>query len=257
MIALFKTHNSFGRSILTIDPPEKDETTIFGVPYLRSVLSLGKALPRIFCVEDSLCGLKSTISAFENAGKQLVFGLRLDVKPSNESCASKIVVFANGSEGILALRKLDTLRHESADLVVDLSSAEAAWLPNNLDWRGLFLQVVIPFYDSFLAKNVLSFTSIDLNPHESVPYFEESNGLPQDVLISRALVSARKSNEVIPAKTIYYPSRVDFDAWLTYKIVCSRKFSKSRTLDAPNEDHCGSVEFCWESYLEQSKEEAK
>ena len=56
---------------------------------------------------------------------------------------------------------------------------------------------------------------------------------------------------IVNTKSIYYENRDDFEAYQTYKCICGRGFStKAKTLDMPNLDHCGSPEFCYESYLE-------
>jgi hypothetical protein len=65
------------------------------------------------------------------------------------------------------------------------------------------IQVAVPFYDSFISKNLFHFGIHDLDLEGLSPwYFEEDNGHPFDFLISRAL--KKQKIETIKAKSIYY-----------------------------------------------------
>ena len=94
---------------------------------------------------------------------------------------------------------------------------------------------------------------VDINYFEP-KFFIESNGLPFDLLLSDAVknYANKNSHEVINTKSIFYKNRSDFDAFLTYKLICSRSGFASRksSLEKPNLDHMGSREFCFESFLE-------
>ena len=115
--------------------------------------------------------------------------------------------------------------------------------------------LAVPFYDSFLFKNITSFDNCvpDLSGLDPT-FFIEDNGLPFDKLIADTVASYTKSQgyPTETVKSIYYENKNDVDALQTYKCVCSRKFGKS-SLSKPNLDHFGSDQFCFESYLENER----
>ena len=84
-------------------------------------------------------------------------------------------------------------------------------------------------------------------------YFIEDNNLPFDYILGGLINNYCSENgfKTQKVKSIYYEKREDFEAYQTYKCICSRGFStKAKSLDSPNLDHCASPEFCFESYLE-------
>ena len=87
-------------------------------------------------------------------------------------------------------------------------------------------------------------------------FFIEQNHLPFDGMITNAVNKFCKKNDLPtqPVKSIYYKNRADFEAYQTYKCICNRGgwSGKSISLQKPNLDHCGSKEFCMESWKEQS-----
>ena len=115
--------------------------------------------------------------------------------------------------------------------------------------------LAVPFYDSFLFKNVTSFDNcapdlLSLSP----TFFIEDNGLPFDQLVSDTVISYAQAqgSPTEKVKSIYYQSASDVDALQTYKCICSRKFGKS-SLSKPNLDHFGSDQFSFESYLQHER----
>jgi hypothetical protein len=52
-------------------------------------------------------------------------------------------------------------------------------------------------------------------------------------------------------RSIFYKNRQDIEAYQTYRIITHRKMGKAQTLQRPELEHCGSAEFCWESYHEK------
>ena len=85
----------------------------------------------------------------------------------------------------------------------------------------------------------------------------ERNDLPFDALLEEKVLSYCKSfgHEAQLAKSIYYNKREDFEAFQTYKCICSRNFGRQSTLSKPNLDHLASREFCFESFLENKDNE--
>ena len=122
-------------------------------------------------------------------------------------------------------------------------------------WDKQNLDLVVPFYDSFLFKNLFLFNSFTCDMSSLSPSFIiEDNELPFDVLLNDFVKDYCEKNSfnILDAKSIYYNKRVDFDAFVCYKLICSRNSFSARksSLDKPNLDHMGSREFCLESYLE-------
>jgi hypothetical protein len=241
MTPLFKTHFSLnGRSILTVEKPEEDKIKINDTIYSRSVLSLGRDLDCLVFVEDSSVGFYSTVYAVCETGKKMVFGLRMSAKFSNEPCSSKVVFFAKDENGINILREIEQ------------ENAKNEFVDFNVYGFSENIRVAIPFYDSFLYKNVFNFAEIQPKLPQNTVFFIERNSLPFDPVLESFVCSFCAGKYGLElTKSIYYPSRKDFVAWQQYKISCNRSFSvKKQTIDSPNMDHCGSREFCWESYID-------
>ena len=219
MIALVKTHASIGKSILTVEKA-------FELPQDEVIL-----------VEDSMAGFRSAKKLSEKTGKPLRFGLRLETKCSSES--SKLIYFARNSEGVDSLRRLYTKTFTKGGGVYELKKEEL---------KGI--QVAVPFYDSYISKNLFHFGIHDLDLEGLNPwYFEEDNGHPFDFLISRAL--KKQKIETIKAKSIYYEKREDFAAFQFYKAVCQRKAGRPTTFERPQLEYFCSDQFCWEDYLDK------
>ena len=133
--------------------------------------------------------------------------------------------------------------------VTDLSSIKKHWDPEHLS-------MAIPFYDSFLFKNLFSFDIFCPNFSAFSPvFFIEEKGLPYDSFLKDSVESYAENNnfETQETHTVYYKNKKDLDAFLSYKLICSRGsyggFKSS--LEKPNLDHMSSDEFSFESYLQK------
>ena len=252
MLPLFKSHYSVGKSILTVDAPDKVEkggsASVFDIAQKNG-------LPQLVLVEDSLIGFLESKKVADSLGIQLVFGLRLSVcedmqkefKRGSLECAHKIIIFSKNSFGCSLLNQIYTCAFTNGGGKIDFANLKRLYNPNDL-------KIAIPFYDSFLFHNLFSYKEpciLDDSFFDPI-YFTEANQLPLDVPLLEAVESYCKgSHPIEKVKTIYYENREDFEAYQTYKCICGRGFSsKPKTLDMPNLDHCGSPEFCFESYLE-------
>ena len=123
-------------------------------------------------------------------------------------------------------------------------------------WHEDTLLLAIPFYDSFIFKNLTTFnTCVPDFSFTSPTFFIEDNSLPFDSLVNKGVLNYCKANKYKTEKThsIYYKNKSDFKAYLTYKLICSRNTFPGRavSIEKPNMDHMGSDEFCWESHLEK------
>lgn len=246
MIALYKSHYSIGKSILTLDHPDK--TSEAGSDSVFSILHNEK---KVVLVEDSLIGFLQAQKVASDLNLQLIFGLRIsashEIQVDNlNNCLHKIIIFAKNDEGCKLLNKIYShafCEHDGVILFKDLKKI----------WKEDCLSLSVPFYDSFIFKNSLYFCNCIPDFTFTTPhFFIEDNLLPFDQDV-KSKVSDYCSSEGYPmslAKTIYYNKRSDFSAYQTYKCICSKKY-KQRTLNVPNFDHLASPEFCHESYLEK------
>lgn len=254
-IPLFKSHYSIGKSILTLNPP-KDSEDVLSPDSVFDIVSENK-LDTFVLVEDSFMGFLEAKKVSEELGVNFVFGLRFDVcndvndlsDKNLDRCKHKVIIFPKNSSGCKLLNKIYTESKTKYSGLLDLNVIKEFWSE-----KDLFLG--IPFYDSFIFKNNLSFnTCVPSFSFTSPIFFIEGNGLPFDLIIKNSVQEYCTSNdfEIEQAQSIYYKNKEDFSAFLTYKLICGRNTFSGRelSLEKPNFDHLGSDEFCWESYLEK------
>lgn len=236
MLPLFKTHFSIGgRSILT----EKD------------VIRLHKRSGNdyLFLVEDSLMGFRKVNKECLKENINLIFGLRINSvqEDINSETPSKIVLFARNSNGIKFLRKV-----YSEAFINNHGILKINWLKDQKDRKHLNL--FIPFYDSFLSKNIFNFGMCNLFIDEFDPFFFlEDNDHPFDFLIKESLANLVSEEKLIKSKSIFYEKREDFKAFQMFKSFCNRQGGKTPTFDNPNVRGLCSAEFCFESWEEKNK----
>lgn len=249
MIPLFKSHYSIGKSILRIDNKNNSSSS-------KSIFEIAKneGLKEVVLVEDSLTGFLSSYKASIKFDVKLIFGLRLtccDLRSSSskslEDC-HKIIVFAKTDAGCKLLNKIFSKTYEMGGNSIELSKLKELW--SNKD-----LLLSIPFYDSFIYNNLFCFSQCTPSFSFTNPlFFIENNDLPFDSIIkSNVLDFCEKYKfKTTEAKSIFYESRDDFEAFQTYKCICGRSGWQGRavSLEKPNLDHCGSREFCIESWRE-------
>lgn len=251
MIALFKSHYSIGKSILTLEHPSKVKED-----GPQSIFSICENENTITLVEDSLIGFLQAQKTAQSLGKHLIFGLRIscshmevsdDPDEDRESqCTHKIIIFARNDAGCSLLNNIYSHAFCNNDGVIDIPTLKTLWSEDDLE-------MVVPFYDSFIFMNSMHFCSCvpDFSfckPH----FFLENNYLPFDQQIRKKVIDYCKNfkYDYSESKSIYYNKKEDFEAYQTYKCICAKKNGKQRTLSVPNFDHLASPEFCYESYLE-------
>jgi len=242
MIPLFVSDYSIGRSILKITPPKE---LVEGGPSYILDLALEAGLDEVFLVEDSMIGFLESHKTFSKAGIKLRFGVRFnmcnDVTKENQKNSSyKIIVFARNDDGCRTLYNLFSLAHVNNGGYLD---------PFLLDRNfNDDLLIAHPFYDSFIFHNTMYFKNCVYFPVSCEEhYFVEDNGLPFDPIIKSKLPDPK-----VNTKTILYHYREDAEACQVYRIACNRGFGRPRTLSAPNIEHFGSREFCFQSYMEKA-----
>lgn len=249
MLALFKSHYSIGKSILTLDDPKK--TSENGSD---SIFKIAKdhSLSSVILVEDTLIGFFEAFKRSKELNIQLIFGLRLSMRnsslPDDENSHHKVIIFSKNPNGCKLLNKIYSKAFCDFEGFLDFKSLKELW--NNED-----LKLVIPFYDSFLFMNHFSFNNCLPDFQFCVPTFlTEDNGLPFDhLLVNKVHDFANTLNAPVnKAKSIYYKDKKDSTAFQTYKIICNRMAGKERTLSRPELNHFCSDEFCFESWKEKS-----
>jgi len=223
MIPLFKTHFSIGRSILRLDDVNR--------------ICTENNIDEVYIVEDSMAGFPE---AFRLFGESLRFGVRFSIfnEDENPESESKIVAYADGDEGCKELYKLYT---ESFD-----KKLKTPWFGYNN------LKFCIPFYDSFLHKNLTGFSNCMPNLPEQILFNIEDNGLPFDQILESKVKQFIKNNPnpSVKVKSIYYENKEDIEAFQTYKCICNRQPGRQASLSNPRLDHFGSDRFCIEAWKE-------
>jgi len=248
VLPLFKSHHSLGRSILTLKEAGKTKP---GFP--TSIIDLVKEnnIKTPFLIEDSASGFIEAYENFKKIGVNVVFGFRVtatdDLTLKNESELSKehkIVVLLKNPKGYDNLIK-----------VITKASVDGFYYIPRIDYKNLRelwsenLALAIPFYDSFLYRNIIlgGCCVPDLTGFNPV-FFMEDNCLPFDWLIQEAIEKYTGNNfRKLAAKSIYYNTRKDFKAYLTNRCINNRS-----TLDKPEMEHLSSAEFCFESWKEKN-----
>ena len=250
-IPIFKSHYSIGRSILTLENQEEEKPN-----HPSSILEIAKRekMKTVFLVEDGINGFLEAYKNCEEAKIKLVFGLRLTVcenalEKNKESLEKecKYVILVKNIEGYKRLIKIsswaacDGFYYQPR---IDLKTLSKYWSEKDL-------QLCVPFYDSFLFNNALTFAICFPDFSFTKPvFFLEDNDLPFDYLVREKAMKYCKDNkfDTLPTKSIYYENKEDFKAYATFKCINNRS-----TLENPKFDHLCSNEFSFESWEEQQK----
>jgi len=248
MIPLFRSHFSIGKSILKLQGNKKEGGA-------DGVFDIAKeeSLDKLFLVEDSLTGFLESAKLSKNLGIQLIFGLRItacdkQTAEKNPTDCHKLIVFAKNDKGCKLLNKIYSHAFKDGNDSIELEELSTLW-------EEEALKLAIPFYDSFIHNNIMTFSKCAPAFNFTAPtFFLEQNLLPFDQIIRDNVLKFCKEKKLNTeeTKTIYYKSRADFEAFQTYKCICSRGgwAGRSTSLQKPNLDHCGSKEFCIESWKE-------
>ena len=249
MLALFKSHYSIGKSILTLDDPKK--VTEGGADSVFKIAKDNK-LKKIILVEDSLVGFFEAYKRSKEMDMTLVFGLRLNIRNSDlsedENSQHKIIVFAKNDEGCKLLNKI----YSQAFCQFSGYSTYASLKEH---WNDEHLKLAIPFYDSFIYVNNFSFANAIPDLSFTKPsLFIEDNGLALDFILKEKVLEFAKNNQLdtTTTKSVYYNKKSDVKAFMAYKIICNRSFGKDRTLEKPELAHFCSDQFSFESWKEQN-----
>lgn len=251
MIPLFKSHHSIGRSILTLAEAGKSEES---QPDSILDIAVDNKLDGVFLVEDGMTGFMEAYTNFQKANIPLRYGLRITVcenmgKKNEESKETehKVVIFLTAPEGYEPL--ITILSAAATDGFYYIPRVDCDTLKKLWPKKGLALAV--PFYDSFLFHNTMSFATCVPDFGFTVPvFFLEDNALPFDFLIQEKVRAYTKANkfEIVEAQSVYYKTFKDFKAYLTFRCIQNRS-----CLEMPRLEFMGSNQFCFESFLEKNR----
>ena len=247
-IPLWKSQYSLGKSILTLykaGESKEDEP--------QSIIDLAKGLglKRVTLVDDSISGFLEAQDSCLKSGLELQFGLKvvmcenIDNKTDeSRNKEHKVVIFSRNEAGDKRMIKISTL--SCCDGFYYYPRLDFARLKELWDDKDLLLG--IPFYDSFIFNNNLTYGACvpDFGAIHPI-FFLEDNNLPFDHIVkARVLEYAGDRYKTFQAQSIYYNKREDFLAYLT-----NRCIAKRTTLNKPNIEHCSSDEFCVEAFKEK------
>lgn len=247
MLPLFKSHFSIGKSILTLDHPDK---VVEDGPDSIFSIAVENGLKELYLVEDNMTGFFEAFRKCQELGIQLVFGYRFTCCTclENQDSCHKLIAFAKNDQGCKDLNKLYSFINTQSDGKISNDSLFDLWTDN--------LVMAIPFYDSFIFNNQLYLGNCIPEFKKIKPiFFIEDNGLPFDAMIASEVqqYAANMKCRTTLSKSIYYRHKADCEAFQSYKILCNRSFGKQATISSPNLNHFGSDEFCWESFLDKQE----
>ena len=249
ILPIFKSHYSIGRSILTLEDEPQEPS------YPDSIINILKdnKMNELYLVEDNMT---SFLQAYTNCKKNninLRYGLRLTITDNIEDKTdssrlknSKFIIFFKTENGYKKLIKIFSIAAKNGfyyEPRIDFKTLKGLWSDKDL-------LLAVPFYDSFIFNNVLKNNLCTPQLEFCSPiFFVENNNIPFDGLIKSKVIDycKKNQNEILNAKSIYYKSRLDFKAYLTFRCINMRT-----TLNKPEVEHMSSNEFCFESWKEKS-----
>ena len=244
-LPLFKSHYSFGKSILTLaDLPKTGEEDPDG-PVSVFQLAKSASMDKILLIEDSFAGFPEAQKVAAKNEIQLIFGLSFYLNSCSNGAVSKVCLIARNSDGMDELKRIYSAAHSKTDPSID---------PSDLQNKDNLL-VAFPFYGSFIARNLLNFEThiVSTSSIKHCVFLVEDNEHPFDVLIRPRVEEycAANGHTIQQTKTILYEKREDFDAIVVFRIEAgeSKSHGKPSTIDTPNLDHFASDAFCWESHV--------
>lgn len=267
---IFTSHYSLnGKSLLTLKPPGESKPG-GAVSVFDMVKEIN--LKEVILKENRIDGYISAYKQADKLGVKLCYGIQLttcadinDKTIDSRKTESDIIVFMKSYQGYLDfIRIWNRAWGHEGHFSYRIGGNDHAY--GRADWTLLKqywtenLMLGLPFFSSFIARNTLTFNQITPNFSSFYPnpwIFKEINsGLPFAFLIDNAIdryVAAQSdatlaAQSVVKSKSIYYWSRADMEAYVTFRAIANKG-----DYDSPNVDHLSSPEFCWEAYKELIK----
>lgn len=244
MIYLFKTHYSFGKSIIQVNNYSEKENR----PNLVNIC-VDNGIKQCFVVDDNIASLQPAFNTLSEKGISLVYGLRMsfvsnaeDFTEKGNNSSHKNIIFCRNREGTESLIKLST--KASVDFFykeprLDYNFLHSVWDDN--------LELAVPFYDSFLYNNIFTQNSCIPEFRSIKPtMFVEDHGLAFDKYIRKSVerYTTECCLEIVNTKSVYYPKKENFQSWKASKLMLRSGYSGNTSMITPNLDHCNSNTFC-------------
>lgn len=240
---IFATHYSISKSILTIE----DETEIKENSPV-SVIAICKThnLSELHLVERSFSGFIKSHELCEKHGIQLKFGYKvvvcsnhLDKSEESQKTESKAIIWMLNTDGYKDLLKI----HNEATI-------NGFYYYPRISWRFINdnitpnLGVSIPFYSSFLEKNLLySYQCLPDFSNFKPVFHVENHDLPFDNLIKSAILDyAKDKYETKETKQIYYYKPEHAKYLCVFRCIANRS-----SWEKPNLNHFSSSSFSYET----------
>jgi DNA polymerase III alpha subunit len=240
MIFLFKTHHSIKKGIIQTN----DKGSSDGALNLSDLVCKYEIDP-CYVVDDTLAGIWPI---YKTLSVPLIFGLRInfvndaqDKSPESNQSAHKNIIFAKNEEGYKKLIKLST--KANIDYLLSEPRIDYNYYHSIKDDS---LVLAIPFYDSFLDKNLMQGGQCVPDFRSEKPYvFLENNNLPFDSALRNKAQQFAESNgfETVETQTVYYENPSHALAYQAFRCT-DRSGGKHRTMEKPELDHFGSSFFC-------------
>lgn len=205
----------------------------------------------LFLVDNNMSGFLQAYINSEEAGIKLIFGLKVLVGPDKEDKTeeslkkfSKFIIFAKNAAGYKRLIKI----YSDAAVNGFYYTPRTDFKFLKSIWSEKDLSLCVPFYDSFIFKNVLeNYICVPELDFTEPTFFIEDNDLPFDEIIRNKIIEFSEGKEgLVKVKSIYYKDKKDFMAYLTFRCINNRS-----SLEKPNLDHMCSNQFCFENWKEQ------
>ena len=261
IIPIFTSDASLGKSILTTDKGTeiKEDAPI-------SVFSIAKThnLEQIFLCENSMVSFNAAYKNALDLGKQLIFGVKflitnnpLDKEDKSKHSDSNVVVWIKNGAGYKDLIDMYSAIHANPDNYFwDKFAFKALYRGT---WKILQdrmtdnLAMTIPFYDSFLHKNLLTYGSMIVPEFGRIKptFMLEEHELPFDGML-RECVSNYCSNNGYPlaeAHSCYYYNDSDAKAFQVFKCITTRE-----SYELPNMEYFSQNTFSFQSYIRRINE---
>ena len=247
IVPCFSSHYSMGKSVINLELPEKIKK---GGP--RSLFSIAQEhqLKEVFLVDTSITGFWEF---YENCKKLEIlprFGLKMiacddiDVKDENSlKNQHEIIIWLKNSEAYKDIIKISTLAAVQGfyyQARIDCKNLKKLWTDN--------LHLAIPFFDSFIYRNLMTFSSIIPDFGFTKPtLFIEKHDLPFNDSIEKGVreYGVRNDWPIQLVHSILYEKKNDFKSYCVFRTMHNRSLFAS-----PNIDHFGTDDFCWETYKE-------
>ena len=248
-LPIFQSQYSLGKSILTLN--KRGESSPIGPDSIIDICAENE-IKDLFLVDNNMSGLLQAYINAEEAGVKLIFGLKVLVGPDKKDKTeeslkkfSKLIIFAKNAAGYKRLIKI----YSDAAVNGFYYTPRTDFKFLKSIWSEKDLSLCVPFYDSFIFKNVLeNYICVPELDFTDPTFFIEDNDLPFDEIIRNKIIEfSERKEDLVKVKSIYYKNKKDFMAYLTFRCINNRS-----SLEKPNLDHMCSNQFCFENWKEQS-----